>query len=329
MTMSIDEALTGKVVYRYMHYVSMCHSDIGISKNTNQDAIALLHAKRGQEETVMAVICDGLGGLAYGEWASAIVSSTFHDWFCGRIAQLWDLTNPEVIIYEEWGEMIQQLHRAMKQISERQHVQAGTTLEVLLLLNGQYYLCHVGDCRTYTLTEELCQLTADHSVVQQEVEAGRLTETQALHDSRQSMLWQCVGAGRNVRPDFLTGSIVAGQGFLLCSDGFRRQVSEPEMGRYGLRSNIREKKMKSVLKKITNHCKKRGETDNISSILICEREIDGGLQTSSLHGIRNYQSFSDTIMVKDILLKHSSPDKAFDMALTLGAQKVGGNNHGN
>ncbi len=64
-----------------MRFVATADTDIGISKNTNQDSLLIKHAIADDKEILLAVVCDGMGGLAKGELASATVIRAFSDWF--------------------------------------------------------------------------------------------------------------------------------------------------------------------------------------------------------------------------------------------------------
>ena len=250
-----------------MEFRSACYTDIGVRKKTNQDALLLLHARDPEgQEMVLAAICDGVGGLKMGELASALVVQQLHQWFCQRMPQLCRDPDPEGEIFREWAQLIEEVHGALKTFSEEKGFQLGTTVEILLLLAGRYYICHVGDCRVYSLTDCFTQLTKDHSLVQQEIDAGRLTPEQARRDPRQNLLWQCVGAGELPNPDFLYGTVEPGQSFLLCCDGFRRRVTAGELENFC--RSTEEDRMAQGLEKVTRRCERRGETDNITSILV-------------------------------------------------------------
>lgn len=288
-----------------MRFVSVCNSDIGIKKQKNQDALLLLHARQDlDDDMVLAMICDGVGGLARGEWASAVVAKAFRQWFYERSGMLEQQPEPEQTIFSDWDQLIQMLHNHMKRVAEREGCRLGTTVEALLLMQGRYYICHVGDCRTYLVGQKIRQLTVDHTVVQQEIMAGRLTADQARRDVRQSLLWQCVGAGKKVVPDFLTGDVQKGQMFLLCCDGFRRRITEQEMMRLGMRPGLKPKKMQGILDNITDVCKKRGEKDNISSILVSERSPGLLLRKGLFRSMESDNPHRNGI-TKDVLIEHS------------------------
>lgn len=289
-----------------MRFVSAFNTNIGTQKQTNQDALLLLQADLGAgDEALLAVICDGVGGMERGEQASSSVTRALRSWFYERIEQMAQISSPGEQIFTEWENLIQHLHQRLKCLSEEQGFRWGTTVEVLLLLHGRYYICHVGDCRVYQLKEALCQLTEDHTLVEQEIRAGRLTPEQARTDSRQSLLLQCVGAGKKVEPDFLTGEISPGQIFLICCDGFRRKVNEADMLRLGLRAGSSESKMRQSLEKITQVCMRRGETDNITSILVMVSEKQQNGVFSNLFQAWKKEKDGKMTIKKDILEEHA------------------------
>ena len=94
-----------------MKYCAAYYSDIGIQKETNQDSLLLV--QRGQtqdDEAVLAVICDGVGGLKMGERSSAAVVTAFRDWFYERVLKLYVQETPETELFDDWDNLIQSLH---------------------------------------------------------------------------------------------------------------------------------------------------------------------------------------------------------------------------
>ncbi len=286
-----------------MEFCSACYSDIGIRKETNQDSLLLMHAVPPQGgEIVLAVLCDGVGGLKMGERISAEVVKAFQDWFRSQIMELCSQQIPMAALFNDWEQLIQLLHEELKRASEAAGFRSGTTVEALLLMNGKYYICHVGDCRTYAITDTITQLTEDQTIVQKELNEGKLTPKQAQKDPRQNLLLQCVGAGSEVRPDYLYGDIEPRQMFLVCCDGFRRRITDSEIQKF-CRYSFREKKLQHALEEATELCKSRRETDNITGILIStqeEKSIFSFLRKPSPAAEKGSLNIT-----KDILLEHS------------------------
>ena len=145
----------------------------------------------------------------------------------------------------------------------------GTTFVSLLLIGREYFLANVGDSRVYLIDRDVHQLTTDQTIVQREVDAGRLTPEEAENDVRRSVLLQCIGASGEVEPVFDSGRIPDSGGFLLCSDGFRHRIKISEIWKYlGDQEPAEERKMKEALYSLTELCKKRNEHDNITAVMI-------------------------------------------------------------
>lgn len=90
-------------------------------------------------------------------------------------------------------------------------------------------MAQVGDTRAYELGTVITQLTEDQSYVAREVKRGNMTPEQARIDSRRNVLLQCIGASAQVMPEIKRGMIKSGNSYLLCSDGFRHELTEDEM----------------------------------------------------------------------------------------------------
>lgn len=293
-----------------MEFCSACYSDIGIRKETNQDSLLLMHGVPPQGgEIVLAVLCDGVGGLKMGERISAEVVNAFRGWFRNQIMGLCCQQIPMTALFNDWEHLIQSLHEELKKASEAEGFRSGTTVEALLLMNGKYYICHVGDCRTYAITDTITQLTEDQTIVQKELNEGKLTPEQARKDPRQNLLLQCVGAGNEVKPDYLYGDIEPKQMFLVCCDGFRRRITDGEIQKI-CRYSFREKKLQHALEEATELCKSRRETDNITGILISTQE--GKNIFSFLRRPSPAPEKGKVNITKDILLEHSGLMKKND-----------------
>ena len=129
-------------------------------------------------------------------------------------------------------------------------------------------IVHVGDSRIYHISSRLEQLTLDHTFIAREISKGTMTIEQAKTDKRRNLLLQCVGASKVVEPDVLTGRTNKGV-YLLCSDGFRHEITETEMFESLNPINLMNKEaMHSNAKYLIEQVKTRGEKDNISVILI-------------------------------------------------------------
>lgn len=252
-----------------MSFLTAVHTDVGIRKSTNQDSALIMEAQTDFGSVLLAVICDGMGGLAKGEVASATVIKMFSKWFENEVPKLLKLEDPEKTIFGEWEELVMDSNRKISEYAGRLGVSMGTTLNAVLFLKGKYYIINIGDSRAYMISDGLYQLTKDQSYVQREVDLGHITPEEAAVHPRRNVLLQCVGASPIITPDYYTGDCESGQVFLQCSDGFRHVISPEEIFQY-LNCSVLpdEKTMLDNAVYLTELNKSRRETDNITVLLV-------------------------------------------------------------
>lgn len=247
------------------------HTDVGIRKETNQDSMCLKQAETEKGTILLAIICDGMGGLEKGEVASATVITAFSNWFESELPiQLAKETYAEDIRYR-WERMIKEQNHNISDYGRAHYIQLGSTITALLIFeDGKYLIGHVGDSRAYRITDtDIEILTLDQTVVANEVRHGRLTPEQAERDPRRNVLLQCIGASKIVEPDFVEGSVAPNECYMLCSDGFRHVITADEIkAALSPANNPNEEAMSKNIVRLIELNKDREETDNISAILI-------------------------------------------------------------
>jgi serine/threonine protein phosphatase PrpC len=251
-----------------MRFLATADTDIGISKSTNQDSLLIKHASADGQEILMAVVCDGMGGLSKGELASATVIRAFSKWFDDELP--FELENIDMqIIGAKWSLLLKELNSKILEYSQNNSIESmGTTFSGVLFANDQYVIVHVGDSRVYYIGSSLNQLTTDQTFVARELSRGTLTLEQAKTDKRRNLLLQCVGASKTVEPQVICGKTERGA-YMLCSDGFRHEILETEMYESLNPVNLMNKNaMHSNAKYLIEQVKNRNEKDNISVILV-------------------------------------------------------------
>lgn len=250
-----------------MHFAVIADTDVGIVKKTNQDSLLVKHAESAQGEILLAVICDGMGGLAKGEAASATVIRTFSEWFDTELR--FELERPDMhVIGGKWALILKDLNIQLLEYGQKHDLSLGTTFTGILFIKDEFVVVHVGDTRAYYLGKKLEQLTTDQTFVEREVRRGNMTLQQAKTDKRRNMLLQCVGASEKVEPEIIVGKTQSGM-YMLCSDGFRHEISEKEIYDYLNQTNSTSKEsMRKNVRYLIDQGKKRQEKDNISTILI-------------------------------------------------------------
>lgn len=183
-----------------MHFTFIAETDIGTTKDTNQDSILVKHGQYSGGEVLMAIVCDGMGGLSKGELASATVIRAFDKWFDEELP--YELEELDLhVISGKWNLMLKDLNVKLIEYSRNENITMGTTFTGILFVNNQYVISHVGDTRVYRLDNSITQLTNDQTFVAREIKKGTMTVEQAKNDKRRNMLLQCVGASDTLEPE--------------------------------------------------------------------------------------------------------------------------------
>jgi PPM family protein phosphatase len=250
-----------------MAFLTAYHTDVGIKKKTNQDALLLKTAKTPKGPVGLFIICDGMGGLSHGELASATVIRGMAEWFDAKMPSLSRSEHIEEEIHSEVEKCIKQLNEKILSYGENSKANLGTTLTALLIVHNKYYIAHVGDSRAYSISATINQLTKDQTLVAREVARGNITEEQAKMDPRRNVLLQCVGATKEIEIDFSTGDVQANTVLMLCSDGFYHQITEEELALNLEPETItNDQQLKDRVVDLVELVKARKEEDNISVV---------------------------------------------------------------
>lgn len=252
-----------------MDFIISATTDVGLTKSTNQDSLSVMTLNTPQGRMVFAILCDGMGGLEKGEVASASVIRAFRGWVTEQLPQLCGAVLEDTVIRSQWEAIIAQQNQTIKAYGARFGVRLGTTAVVMLLTQNRYYILNVGDSRAYELTDGLRQLTSDQTFVAREVALGHMTPEQAERDSRRNVLLQCVGASETVYPEMFFGATRQNAVYMLCSDGFRHEITPDEIYQL-LQPNalLDEQTMQNNSTALVELNKQRQERDNISVLLV-------------------------------------------------------------
>lgn len=250
-----------------MKYSFIADTDVGISRTTNQDSVLVKHASYNKEEVLMAIVCDGMGGLSKGELASATVIREFSKWFDDLLP--YELENLDMnVVGGKWSAMLKNLNSKILEYSKKNNSSMGTTFSGILFAEDKYLIVHVGDSRVYQIGATMNQLTTDQTFVAREISRGTMTIEQAKSDKRRNLLLQCVGASTTVEPQVLIGNVEKGA-YLICSDGFRHEITENEMFESLNPVNLmNEKSMLNNTRYLIDLVKRRNEKDNISAVVV-------------------------------------------------------------
>jgi serine/threonine protein phosphatase PrpC len=218
-------------------------------------------------EVCLAVVCDGMGGLAKGELASKTLILAFEKWFQDTFPGIiYKGIAPEEL-KASWDNLIQDMNARITNYGMDNNVRLGTTIVALLIVGDTYYTLNVGDSRIYKLSETINRVTKDQTFIQREMDAGRMTFEEAMKSPQRNVLLQCVGASNVIEPAFKFGKVESGTSFILCSDGFRHVVSDEEIFNFlNPALATEEKTITEGMVYLTELNKYRREDDNISVV---------------------------------------------------------------
>lgn len=252
-----------------MNFIISANTDIGIAKKTNQDSLSVKVINTCQGRMAFAILCDGMGGLDKGEVASAAVIRAFDQWVISELPKLCMAEIEDSVIRKQWGEIVTDMNMRIQAYGAKSGVRLGTTTVVMLLTQNRYYILNVGDSRAYELTGGMKQLTNDQTFIAREIALGNMTAEEARTDKRRNVLLQCIGASDEVYPDMFFGDVKENAVYLLCSDGFRHEIS-PEEIYAGLQpmALYDETVMSRNAAELIELNKSRNERDNISVALV-------------------------------------------------------------
>ena len=252
-----------------MNYLTAVHTDVGIRKRTNQDSVLIETAATDYGQVLLSVVCDGMGGLAKGEVASAILIKAFSNWFHREFPEILYKGMEANTLRSSWTNLILEQNQKINEYGLNCNVSLGTTVAALLLIDNIYYIINVGDSRVYYLKDGITQMTVDQTFVQREMDLGRMTLEEAKNHPKRNVLLQCIGASSVIEPDFYVGEFEKDSVFMMCSDGFRHVIySEEFYERLKPELMVTEEKMKENAVYFTELNKSRREDDNISVALI-------------------------------------------------------------
>ena len=246
-----------------MEYEIVKHTEVGLVKKRNEDAILVIEKKINEIPIVIAIVCDGMGGLSNGDYASQYVKDIIEKWFLKNLQKTGDEWLAKDNIENEVIDIIYESNTQLFQEGVKNGRLMGTTLTSIVLYKNKYFISHVGDSKAIKLTDNIFQLTKDHTLLQKELDNGNLTKEQAIHYPKKNVLINCIGASEKVSVDFYNGLVETGDAYLLCSDGFMNMLLLEE-----IYIKVKACEATGTLTFLSDLAKLRGERDNISAILI-------------------------------------------------------------
>jgi serine/threonine protein phosphatase PrpC len=237
-----------------IHHSALSDRGLNERRPLNEDALLADEARH------IFAVADGVGGAEAGEVASQTAIEVLDEAFRHRLdgADIEDLME---LAIQRANSSIHQMAQEHARFS-----MMATTLVVLHLNRNIATIGHVGDSRLYRLTPDgqLLRETEDHSIVEEEVRAGRMTPEQAANHPSKNVISRALGADSVVEVDMKTMEVEDGTEFLLCTDGITRHVSDSEIRQL----LVLDDDLDSICQQLKNRCFERGAEDNLTVVVV-------------------------------------------------------------
>lgn len=231
-------------------------TDIGLSRKYNQDYTLECDEQIGNLDNLY-VVCDGLGGHNAGEYASSTAAENFFDFveFC-----------PSKMPLSIFKEAVLKTNRVVYEAGREPAYQGmASTLVGVTVVDNTAYVVNVGDSRAYIIgSDEITQITWDHSYVAELVRQGQITKDEARFHKKNNVITRAIGAEMTVRPDFFQVALEDDEIILICSDGLYNMVSEMTIKSVICSHNSLEAKAH----RLVDLANEAGGKDNIAVVLI-------------------------------------------------------------
>ncbi len=243
-----------------MIYDFCTHTDPGLARDNNEDSVAL------DLPTQLCILADGMGGYNAGEIASGMattfIRSEMGRWLsqAGRNANSKEVRRAMEICVENANRSIFNAAN-----SNPQYGGMGTTLVVGAFQENRLMLGHIGDSRCYRLRgTEFSQITKDHSLLQEQIDAGLITQEQAAVSMNKNLVTRALGVEDTVLLEVHEHGVEAGDIFVFCSDGLSDMVDDEGISK--ILSGPED--LEQMAKQLVDAANASGGRDNISVVLV-------------------------------------------------------------
>jgi len=208
-------------------------------RQSNMDSLLLKCLKISRKNALLAVVCDGVGSLADGAFASGTATRMLGKWFSeAKGIDRIGLRMRDTVL---------EINTDIISEAKRLNMNTASTLSALLLIEDTYHIVHAGDSRVYCYSDELLSILTNDDI------------------STEGKLTSCIGISENIILQYSEGQ-AADRLFLLCSDGLYKRMNTDFM--IARIKTIDKRTLKEALEALTRHAIECGEQDNISLALV-------------------------------------------------------------
>ena len=239
-------------------------SDVGKKREKNEDNF-LINKKLG-----FCVVADGMGGHQGGARASEVAVNTIDEVMSSllddpeaTIQEGFDVTPGNYETYLRYAINVANQHIFDESSLHGSLKGMGTTVVTFLFRDDNLYIAHVGDSRAYLIkNNEIIQITKDHSLVEEQVEAGIISPNDAKEHRFKNIITRSVGFEDKVEPDVSLRKPITKECYLICSDGLSNMLDDEE-----IKDIVTNNKIKTACSRLIELANERGGDDNITVVL--------------------------------------------------------------
>ncbi|QSZ28390.1 Stp1/IreP family PP2C-type Ser/Thr phosphatase [Aceticella autotrophica] len=237
-------------------------TDTGNIRKNNEDSYYI----SDNNDLRLAIVADGMGGHNGGEIASKYAIDSVLEYFKKNYINL----NKNVDSIKEFIENSIRYANEMvfnKAFSNNDLIGMGTTLTLLLLEQGFYFIGHIGDSRAYLIRDNrIVQITEDHSYVEELVKIGKITHEEARTHPQKNLITRALGINQEIEVDLFMGEVRPNDIYILCTDGLTNMLTDDQI----LKEFIDNTDIYKACDSLIKLAKFNGGYDNITIVAVKE-----------------------------------------------------------
>ena len=236
-------------------------TDVGLVRRDNQDAYRVEVCQATGH--LVAVVCDGMGGMYGGSVASNIAADVFMREVCANLRP--NMTPEQIRQVASFATSVANTAIRDKAMAEQEYLGMGTTLVSAIGYEGGVVVSNVGDSRAYFIGGSgIRRVSKDHSLVERMVDSGDITAEEARSHPKRNYITRALGPEPSTLCDGFIVPMAAGEYILLCTDGLVETVSDQEMFREIWETGDPE----GCLDRMMEISKSNGAADNVTMVLL-------------------------------------------------------------
>ena len=232
-------------------------TDIGEKRRINQDYVFCEVNAIGNLPNLF-IVADGMGGHNAGDYASRFCVEFFTEHIRNS-----DITSPIALIEEAITVINDKLYEKSKQQADYEGM--GNTFVAATICDNVMYVANIGDSRLYVISNEIIQITEDHSLVQAMVKTGELDKDEAKSHPNKNIITRALGTNETAQPDFFEVELDEGDIVLLCSDGLTNMLNDETIEKI-IRENADN--LQAATEILVKQANENGGKDNITVIIV-------------------------------------------------------------